>query len=286
MEISGQMERGKREETEEHLDYEVHGIHDILKNCSSFQVRMGGVYIDDKLEAFTIGSYNSFEDMAVIHIEKANPEIRGLYQYINQQFLVHEFPEVHLINREDDLGIEGLRKAKMSYNPLDFARKYEIRQIHFPGRIRSWKGADKMLHYLNKEEKNRSRELWEQAFPEDSDCFQVLLLYKKPRDNRLLVRKRGTDSVHAASQSLSAPDGRKNGGLRLYCRRGNGQKQQKKGLYEAAYGKGAEGYEEEGMPFCFLMPALKPCICLLILTDIYRKSRAGSCNRRNSPIAA
>ena len=33
---------------------------------------MGGVYVDDKLEAFTIGSYNSFEDMAVIHIEKAN----------------------------------------------------------------------------------------------------------------------------------------------------------------------------------------------------------------------
>lgn len=121
----------KGEETEEHLDYEVQGIHDILKDCSSFQVRMGGVYIDDKLEAFSIGSYNSFEDMAVIHIEKANLEIRGLYQFINQQFLVNEFPDVHLINREDDLGIEGLRKAKMSYNPLGFARKYEIEQIDF-----------------------------------------------------------------------------------------------------------------------------------------------------------
>lgn len=123
----------KGEETEEHLDYEVHGIHDILKNCSSFQVRMGGVYIDGKLEAFTIGSYNPFEDMAVIHIEKANVEIRGLYQFINQQFLVHEFPQVSLINREDDLGIEGLRKAKMSYCPVDFARKYEIKQVDFRG---------------------------------------------------------------------------------------------------------------------------------------------------------
>ena len=37
---------------------------------------MGGVYIDEKLEAFTIGSYNAYENMAVIHIEKANPEIR------------------------------------------------------------------------------------------------------------------------------------------------------------------------------------------------------------------
>ena len=67
----------------------------------------------------------------MIHIEKANPEIRGMYQFINQQFLLHEFPEVPLINREDDLGIEGLRKAKMSYSPLDFARKYEERQIDF-----------------------------------------------------------------------------------------------------------------------------------------------------------
>lgn len=124
----------KGEEVEDHMDYEVEGIHEILRNCGSLQIRMGGVYIDSQLQAFTIGSYNAFENMAVIHIEKANPEIRGLYQYINQQFLIHEFPDVPLINREDDLGIEGLRKAKQSYNPSGFARKYLVRQIDFqPG---------------------------------------------------------------------------------------------------------------------------------------------------------
>ncbi len=116
------------EETEKHLDYEVQGIHDILKNCSSFHVHMGGVYVDGRLEAFTLGSYNAYEDMAVIHIEKANPEIRGLYQFINQQFLLNEFPAVRLVNREDDLGLEGLRKAKMSYDPIGFARKYKVEQ--------------------------------------------------------------------------------------------------------------------------------------------------------------
>lgn len=120
-------ERG--EEVEEHLDYEVRGIHEILKNCSLLNVRMSGVYIDGHLEAFTIGSYNPLERMAVIHIEKANPEIRGLYQFINQQFLIEEFPEAVLINREDDLGLEGLRKAKLSYNPIDYARKYQVEQI-------------------------------------------------------------------------------------------------------------------------------------------------------------
>lgn len=121
----------KGENVEEHLDYEVEGIHEILKNCSSLAVKMGGVFIDNNLEAFTIGSYNAFENMAIIHIEKANPEIRGLYQFINQQFLVNEFPDAELVNREDDLGLEGLRHAKMSYNPIGFARKYLVKQRGF-----------------------------------------------------------------------------------------------------------------------------------------------------------
>lgn len=123
----------KGDEVEMHLDYEVHGIHDILKAPDFLNVRMAGVFIDGELEAFTIGSYNAYENMAVIHIEKANSEIRGLYQFINQQFLVHEFPDVALVNREDDLGQEGLRKAKMSYNPCGFARKYLILQKNFKG---------------------------------------------------------------------------------------------------------------------------------------------------------
>lgn len=118
----------KGQEVEEHLDYEVEGIHEILRNCSVLNVRMGGIYIDGRMEAFTIGSYNPYEKMAVIHIEKANPEMRGLYQFINQQFLIHEFPDAVLVNREDDMGLEGLRQAKMSYQPCGFARKYTVVQ--------------------------------------------------------------------------------------------------------------------------------------------------------------
>ena len=113
------------------LDPEVEGIHSILNQCSDLGVRMGGIYVDGQMEAFTMGSYNEAEDMAIIHIEKANPEIRGLYQFINQQFLIQEFPEATLVNREDDLGQEGLRHAKMSYNPCGFARKYLVQQKNF-----------------------------------------------------------------------------------------------------------------------------------------------------------
>lgn len=119
----------KGDEVEQHLDPEVMGIHEILKNCKFLDIKMGAIYIDDRLEAFSIGSHNRLENMAIIHIEKANPEIAGLYQAINKEFLEHAFPTVALVNREDDLGIEGLRKAKESYYPIDYARKYYVEQI-------------------------------------------------------------------------------------------------------------------------------------------------------------
>lgn len=116
----------KGEDVEKHLDPEVEGIHDILKHCATLDIKMGGVFVDNQLEAFSIGSLNERENMAIIHIEKANPEIPGLYQFINKEFLSHEFPNVEIVNREDDLGIEGLRKAKESYHPIGYANKYYV----------------------------------------------------------------------------------------------------------------------------------------------------------------
>ena len=85
------------------LDPEVEGIHSILNQCSMLGVRMGGVYVDGQMEAFSMGSYNAAEDMAIIHIEKANPDIRGMYPFINHLYLIHVFPHVKLVNREDDV---------------------------------------------------------------------------------------------------------------------------------------------------------------------------------------
>lgn len=119
----------REERLEGQLTHELLGIHEILRFCSLLDIIMAGVFIDGTLEAFTIGSFNPLEQMAVIHIEKANPVIKGLYQFINQQFILHEFPEAVLVNREDDMGNPGLRQAKLSYCPIDFARKYRISQL-------------------------------------------------------------------------------------------------------------------------------------------------------------
>lgn len=117
-------------EVSEEMEEELIGMkklfanYDILKD----RLKIAGIFIDGKLEAFTMGEYIN-PNMALIHIEKANPSIRGLYPFINQQFLVNEFSDAEFVNREEDLGIEGLRKAKLSYHPCRFVEKYTVREV-------------------------------------------------------------------------------------------------------------------------------------------------------------
>ena len=110
-------------------DYELDGIEYILSNCGMIHYYMMCIYVDDVMEAFTIGTYIKEEKTAYIHVEKANPNIRGLYPFVNQQFLVNCFPDAEYVNREDDMGLEGLRKAKMSYNPVKLVKKYTITEL-------------------------------------------------------------------------------------------------------------------------------------------------------------
>lgn len=100
-----------------------------LSTCFDYWDELGMrgalIRIYGKVEAFTAGDLVN-DHMAHVIFEKANPTIRGLYQVINRDFLVHEFSDVEFVNREEDLGIEGLRQAKMEYNPDHFAEKYTV----------------------------------------------------------------------------------------------------------------------------------------------------------------
>jgi hypothetical protein len=84
---------------------------------------------EGRVIAYTLGEkLNS--DTYVTHIEKAFGEIQGSYQMINQQFasfIREKHPELRLINREEDMGLEGLRKAKLSYHPDKMEVKYLAR---------------------------------------------------------------------------------------------------------------------------------------------------------------
>ncbi len=99
----------------------------MLRNFNSLDMKGGLIRVDGKVAALTLGE-KILPDTMVIHIEKANSDIPGLYQVINQEFLIHEAADCRFVNREQDLGIEGLRNSKMSYNPVKFVRKYKVRQ--------------------------------------------------------------------------------------------------------------------------------------------------------------
>jgi hypothetical protein len=88
----------------------------------------GTVYVDGELEAFTLAERLN-HDIAVIHFEKANPEIEGLYQVINQWFCQKALKNFKFVNREQDLGIAGLRKAKQSYHPHHMVEKYIVHHM-------------------------------------------------------------------------------------------------------------------------------------------------------------
>lgn len=83
----------------------------------------GALRVDGKIVALTIGEAVN-DDTFVVHIEKAFADVDGAYPMINQQFVQRElYGKYKYINREDDLGIEGLRKAKLSYKPAFLIEK-------------------------------------------------------------------------------------------------------------------------------------------------------------------
>ena len=83
----------------------------------------GTLIVEDQMVAYTVAEQVS-EDTILIHFEKANQDFKGAYQAINQQFLLNTGDKYHFVNREQDLGDQGLRKAKLSYHPADFLKKY------------------------------------------------------------------------------------------------------------------------------------------------------------------
>ncbi len=94
----------------------------LLTHFDCLPVRGGGLFVEGELVAFSIGEKVS-EDMALIHLEFAT-DLRGAYNVINSEFCAHEWADCTFVNREEDMGLPGLRQAKLAYRPVRFVDKY------------------------------------------------------------------------------------------------------------------------------------------------------------------
>lgn len=100
-------------------------IKNILYSLNDLSLKSIAVYVDDILVGFSIGE--KFKDSAIIHIEKCDISYRGVYAFINNEFLKANFKDTIYVNREEDCGHEGLQKAKESYYPHKILNKYFIK---------------------------------------------------------------------------------------------------------------------------------------------------------------
>ena len=113
----------EQQEESEALNWERDSVNLALYNSRELEVIGGVILIAGKPRAFSIGEMLT-SDMAVIHIEKASPEIPELFSVINRTFAANGLSGSSWINREEDMGNEGLRRAKRSYRPVRMVEKY------------------------------------------------------------------------------------------------------------------------------------------------------------------
>lgn len=136
--------------TEGSLLSERQAMQNAFANFEALGLMGGCLYVGEELVAFTYGSWLNHNTID-IHIEKADTRYEGAFTMINRLFAEQLPPEALWINREEDLGIEGLRKAKRSYYPAELLTKVEAVVLD-PARA-------------------ACKRLWERCFPEDEPTF-------------------------------------------------------------------------------------------------------------------
>ena len=151
------------------------GIKKLFEWYDECEIKGGCIYIDDELKAFSMYSELS-ENMIQMHVEKADHTIRGLYVAILKYTLMNCDPKYIYLNREDDLGLESLRKAKTDMHPIYKIKKY----LAYQGEVNIVQAT--VEHYA------QIKKLWSESFPDEDEAsteFYFSHLYRS--ENTWLV---------------------------------------------------------------------------------------------------
>ena len=108
------------------LRQEVDAVCLLLENHDWLGLKGGAMVLEGQVVAFSVGEAIN-DRMLAVRAEKADASFRGAYQVINQEFARHAGAGFELINRESDMGIAGLRRAKQSYHPHHLLEKWRVR---------------------------------------------------------------------------------------------------------------------------------------------------------------
>lgn len=163
--------RTGRDDRSAALTAEQHAMQRAFDHFEELELRGGALFVGGRLAAFTYGS--AIDDATFcIHAEKADTRYDGAYTMINRLFAQHLPPQYTLIDREEDLGVEGLRRSKRSYHPLFLQPKLSAERLT--------------------EEQSQLRKLWRACFPEDTqDDIEQFLLSRYAPARCLTVRRGG-----------------------------------------------------------------------------------------------
>lgn len=108
------------------IDYEFKAIERAIRHHNDLELRVFGTYIDKTLESFTVFEIVDTKSV-IIHFDKANKSFKGLTEHHKNSLSKHLRKEdVEIINYQDDMGIEELRRSKESYRPIAYLRKYKL----------------------------------------------------------------------------------------------------------------------------------------------------------------
>lgn len=170
---------------------ELHMMDYALHHRDELHIQGGALFVDGRIVAFTFGSCINATTFDVC-VEKADTAYEGAYAMINREFVSRLPEEIIYINREEDLGIEGLRKAKLSYAPELILDKMTATFIA----VSEETDDERRLRF-------ETRHLWERSFP-DPRAFIDLYFREKYRSDRNMVIVRD-GRVVSALQKLPYP---------------------------------------------------------------------------------
>jgi len=171
--------------------FEHQAIFDALTHLEALNCFCDMILVDGVAHAFSIGTLN--QGIGLVLFEKADTAYTGIYQAMNYLFANRHFENVKIVNRQEDLGILELRKAKLSYHPIGFVKKYCL-----------------MRNHLTINEVHELKQLYQEAFNDSEGYLNYFFGQKYRAENVIFVKKENKiiSALHLVRKNLALMDTR------------------------------------------------------------------------------